>query len=230
MSIPYNLRRLLVEDSIVKLVKRIYKSSKVKEKFEIYPEETNKCLNNAYADQILQDINPDQYQKAVDRCSDISENEFIKLILKNNFVRGKFILDEDSFPVLIVDKVLKNKFNLIVEWVRDRKYIIDSGLFSLNTLTGDAYFRDKFAPFRSGGGYCDLFKAFLTTNKSFLSFQEIYDIQQQRVIKSTEGEIKQEAKECIKHLKKKLKMRSGEGRLFRMYEGKGYVLLFDLIE
>jgi hypothetical protein len=227
MTIPYDLRRLLTEDSVIELVGDIDRISKKEKKFRIFPKEMFECFNTAFADESLYNSNPKTYQEIINSCSDSLENEFIELILKSKLIRGKFTSDEDGYPILIVNKVFRAKFNLLVKWIKNKKYIVERGVFSLNTLSGEAYFKDKLTKFRSGSGYYKLFKEMLISKKKYLTYEEIVNIHFGKKVNWSELEVKPEAIRHIQELKKKLGMKDGHGKLFVMFEGKGYLLLTE---
>lgn len=229
MSIPYKLRFLLQDESVANFTLQIFEKSKKENKFNIYPKRVNYCLETACADKDLWAENKKAYQANIDSCYKLPENEYIDLLIKEKIIIGKYCVDEDGSLILNIEKIVINKFSELVKWVKDREYLINYGLFSLNTLSGVAYFKDHKATFRPGTGYYSLFRELLVTKKLYLSFSEIVEIQQQRKLQSTEEDIKNDAIEYIKHLKRKLRMRSGAGKLLTMYERKGYALQSGLI-
>lgn len=224
MSISLKLRILLQDESVASLTIKVFEKARTRNKFNFYPNRVNSCLNSAFSNQPLWEENQCDYQESINRCFNLPENEYIELLIKSRIITGKYEFDADGANMtLSVNKINPGQFNEIVNWVKDRKYIINSGAFSLDTLSGNAYFEDHKTPLKPGTGYYMLFKEFLTTDKKYLSFSEIIEIQK-KTLPSDEKIIKEEAINHIKHLKKILNMRGGKGKLLTMFERKGYAL------
>lgn len=223
--IPYNLRVLLEDIFIENLTLEIFNKVIKEKKFEFYPARICDCLNKAYSDQSLYIDDKEIYEKNIKACYELLDNEYIKLLIKEKIITGKYDYDEDGFIMLNIKKINLPRFKTLVKWVEEEKYINNYGLFSLNTLTGEAYFKDNKTTFRPGTGYYNLFKELMTTKQPYLSFDSIIEIQQQKKYLYDEDVKKGHIREIVKYLRKKLSMRSKSGKLLKMYERKGFSLL-----
>lgn len=229
MSIPYELRVLLQNESVINLTLQIFEKTKNRDKFKFYPEGVNSCLNKAYSNQSLYYEDEEVYKENINLCCRLPENKYIELLIKNKVIKGKYEFNADGANLILdVKKIKKDQYNEIVRWAKNKKYIINSGLFSLNTLSGEAYFKNNKSYFRTSTGYYYLFRELLTTKKDYLSFDEIVEIQQQKKHQLTKEQFKEEAKRHIKHLRRKLKIGAGT-ELFKMNQGIGYTLQANLV-
>lgn len=222
MKIDVRIRTVLQNQSVVNFALNIFNLTNKKLPFQLYPKTVNACLNKAYSNLDLSLNDKDAYQSDINSCFTLPESKFIDLLLKKRLITGTYSLDEDGYMALVVKKINKRQLTDIAKWVNNNKYIINAGYFALNKLTGEAYFKDTKTTFRPGTGYYNLLKEFLTTNKDHLTFSEIIEVQNKKLPETSQ--IKEEAKEHIKHLKKKLRMQGGDGKMLSMFEGKGYTL------
>lgn len=223
--IPYEIRKLLKEESIKKLTLNIYDKAKEENAFKYYPTKVYDCLDKAYSDKNLFDEDKERYEKNIESCYKLVDNKYIVLLINEKILKGIYNMDESGFFKLEVIKTNIDHFKKLVKWIEEEKYINNYGLFSLNTLTGEAYFNDNKTIFKPATGYYNLFKEFITTKNKCLTFQEIVEIQQLNKSLIKAEDIKNYAREIIKHLKRKLSMKSGSGKLLIMYEKIGYSLL-----
>ncbi|MFA5135886.1 MAG: hypothetical protein WC489_00655 [Patescibacteria group bacterium] len=225
-NVSYEFRTLLKDEFVIKLILEIFDKANKGKTFHLYPKVVNSCLNKAYGDKERYDqYGGAAYQSNINKCYELLESKYIDLLIKQKIVVGNYLLDEDENLILNVKNIAMTKFISMVKWAKENRYILNYGLFSLNTLTGEAYFKDYKTSFRPGTGYYNLFKELITTNKSYLSFDEIVEIQRQKKNLFVTEDVKSFAKEIIKHLKRKLAIKSKSGKLFVMHERCGYTLL-----
>jgi len=246
MEISYLIRSLLSKEVVHALVIKIHHLYKNKQdnKFEIYPSEVNNCLDNAYADQTLWEIDSNAYTLAIDNCYKNDELEILELLKANMIIQLEYNSGEDGGSCIAEIKIINKKlFENIYKWVIEKNFIINYGLFSLNKISGDSYFKENYHAFKPGSGYYSLFKSFLLRKNHILLFEEIVNIQQQEFTRVNGNitrlnyvcdernnlQLKYKASENIQYLKRKLKMRDGFGKLFKTFEKKGFILLPDLI-
>jgi len=242
MKMSYELRQLLLDKSVKNLIKEIDKKLIINPSFDLYLSAVSSCLSDAYADQNLHNQNPKAYQNAIDDCYQNNETIFLDSLTKQNIISCDYTLEDDGTFFIAKIKALNIALvKSIIRWVKQERFIIHFGIFSLNTFTGEAYCLDNKYLFKPGTGYYDLFKEFLVRKKHFVSFEEICLIQQQtfkdpndRLSKSTflpnekkNNELADLANQKIKYLKKKLNMKSGIGKLFSKYEKRGFILLIE---
>lgn len=223
-TIPYHLRVLLEDVFIGNLTLEIFMKVNKKKIFKFCPERVFHCLNMAFSDQTLYLDDKEIYENNIKACYELLDNEYIDLLIKEKIITGKYNYDEDGFLMLNIKKIDLLRFKILVKWVEEKKYINNYGLFSLNTLTGEAYFKDNRTIFKPATGYYNLFKEFITTKNKYLTFQEIVEIQQLNKSLIKAEDIKNYARAVIKHLKRKLSIKSGTGKLLIMYEKMGYSL------
>ncbi len=243
MKINYLIRSLLLKKVVHDLIIEIcdlYK--KHGDKFEIYPTNVNSCLNSVYSEDSLY-LDSEAIKQNTNRCYEGNELKMLDLLKINEVIELKYDSGEDGGSCIAEIKIINHElFKDISNWVLKNKLIITYGLFSLNTLTGEAYCKDNYHLFKPGSGYYDLLKEFLKKKNHFLNFEEMVNIQQQEYKKvggvitrsdyvydeRKNSELQNKAKNNIKYLQKNLKMREGLGELFKTYEKRGFILLPDL--
>lgn len=224
--------RLLLRDQAVQnlLIEIIKKDQDLKEKITIFPAKINSCLNSVFSDDSRWnfDNNPNwSFENAISNCFDNFEFEICDQLHKEKIIRFNSDLDESDSCVFHIEILNLEKFLKITKWLKESRYIINYGFFSLNRLTGEAYFMDNSYKFKPGTGYYNLFKKFLVKSDHQLLFSEIYSIQQKTNLKDNSENHKSEAIEIIKEIKQKLQMKDGFGELFKIYEGEGYILRIE---
>lgn len=231
MILDYSVRLLLKKKASQALIAEIYNEYKKQgDKFIVYPNDVNTRLVSFFSNQDLYYESPQRYQQSFDRCFENDETKTLDILENKKIISVSYNMGEDGSDYIAEIKLIKkDSFKEILKWVTNHKFVINNGWFSLNTLTGECFFRDNYCKFQPGSGYYDLLKEFLITDKKYLAFEEILSLQQQETIQEADlNYLKTQATERIKYFKRKL-IGKGFGRIFIMYEGKGYTLLPKLI-
>ncbi len=230
-DIPYIFRSLLQDANVSALVLEIYEEAKIsKGKFIYYPKNIYKCydiaLNKAYK------LSLEDYDKEINKCEKTPDNLYIKLLIKEKIIIGKYEISmskyeksvDDGHKVIEVEEIDMDRFREHVEWIKDSSLIRNYEIFSLHTFTGKAYCLDSSCVFHTDKGLFRVFKAFIEEPTHILSFKQIFQIyhggtSETLTLKLTPQDIYQ----IIGEIREKLQMRGKLSKLF-LPSGDKYLL------
>lgn len=154
--------------------------------------------------------------------------------LKNASVIKEFSFGEGNFPDeseeyeyegALVKGLDKERLKILRNWIDQLPYVLDHGDFSLNTLSGIAYYKDKETKLYKKAAYFKLLKSFLEQKNNKLSINEILKIKgSEEKIDSKEEEKLECADELIKNFGRRMGIRKGLNQIFP-YTGDFFVLI-----
>ncbi len=203
--IDYNLRYLIQNENIRAILLDLYEQRNRTGILNIFLPIANSRFND-FA------LNPkkdtDQTEDVLKSCLELEDTELLNELAKMRVVTlTQSTIDEDFHVGVIIRDI--GSLEQLYQWSKDKKYIINYGIFSLHTLTGVGYCLNNRYHFRPGSGLFSVFKGFISKPTHTLSYKEIA-----RIFSGNKTRGKHEINQIIGELKEKFKMKGKLSRLF----------------
>lgn len=221
LAIPYSLRKLVEDKNIQNMIAELNEKKDEKGGISIYFPLANSCMNRIA-------LNPNLYEEGFDSCFKLNDS-----LLVNELIRMKILSkssdcygwDDDTSSVygLVIEK--PNYIKHLYEWAREINTILNYGIFSIHTFTGEAYCEDSEYTFHTSKGLFVVFKAFLAEPTHILSYKQIYDLFQ----KSNKVKVdyyKEAVHQIIGEIREKLNMKGSKSKLFLPSDNKYFLRPF----
>lgn len=170
MNITYSIRKLIQDKDIQWMVSGLYKNMRSEEAVFVSLPLANKRFNK-----IADDPDHEGAEKLNELCFNLEDSMLLNelLELKIISISREGMGDDDDFAVYV--KINNPEFiEELHEWVKDSALILNYGIFSLHTFTGEAYCLDNKCVFHTGKGLFRVFKAFLKGQTHILDYTTIY--------------------------------------------------------
>lgn len=209
-----------------KIVSDLWKNKNQKD-FLVPLDETENCINSYVEKYHKQQWLPDSM---LDDCYQKFDGPFFKE-LKSSRVIKEFSFGEGELPntppgsscqTAQISSVNIPQLIKLREWINQIPYIKSHGEFSLNTISGELYFRDDVVVLYKKAGHFQLLKAFLENKDFSLSADEI--IQITNASTQNRGTNYDIALEVIKNLGRRLGLRKNLHKVIS-YNGNHFVLV-----
>jgi uncharacterized protein YfkK (UPF0435 family) len=203
--IPFSLRELIKDKDIQGMVSDLYKHRKGTDPVTIFLPLTNDRFNKIASD-------PDH--EGIENFNEIRLTFDESLFLDELFKLRVLVYSEEcaneDFSACV--KIINPEFiEQIYEWIKDKDLIINYGIFSLHTFTGEAYCLDSKYIFHTNKGLFRVFQAFLKEPTHILAYKKIYNIFQDSD-KLTSGS--ETIHQIIGEIREKLQMKGKLSKLF----------------
>lgn len=168
-SINYSLRKLIQDKFIQSMVADLYKHRKETDPVTIFLPLTNDRFNK-----IASDPDHEGIENFEELCLTFDDSLFLNELFKLRVLSKKECADED-FSACV--KIINPEFiEHIHAWIKDKNLIINYGIFSLHTFSGEAYCLDNKYVFHAGKRSFRVFRSFLEEPTHILDYQTIYKI------------------------------------------------------
>lgn len=230
MKMNTKLRYLLKGPAAQKILQELWDKRNEKE-ILIYLATTQDCINEYIDKYEKHHLLPDN--KIMDNCFDRFDGPFFNELRNASIIR-EFSFGESELPdepeeytyeTALVKGLNKDGLKILRSWIDQLPYIIDHGDFSLNTVSGSAYYKDKETKLYKNSAYFKLLKSFLEQKDNRLSINEIIKIKEsEEKIDSKEEEKYECAKELIKNFGRRMGIRKGLNRVIS-YTGDSFALV-----
>ncbi len=228
MKISSKLRSLLTDPAAKEILTYLWKE-KDQKTILVHLTVSENCISEYaeryYADQWLPD-------KFIDECYAKFDGPFfnelkIAGIIKHFSFTQTELPDQPPGPecqVCEATGIDNSKLKYLLVWVKQLPYILNHGNFSLNTMSGEAYFKEKAVKLYKNSGYFKLIKSFLESKDSSLSVKDILQIGGRGVQNSkVTNEDYNDALEIIKNLGRRIGIRKDLSKIIP-YTGNAFVL------
>jgi len=216
LAIPYSVRSLLQVKQNHQIIFDLYKSIKYNEVAYFFLYIVNESWNK---------IAEDPYHEGADdfwkKVNDFDDSRLLIELCKLKIIsRKNESLVDDEFSVCVEVEIPKyiEKFHY---WLEDERLILNCGMFSLHTFTGESYCGNNKYNFHTSRGLFRVFKAFLTEPTHILTYNQIRSIFMDNPEEKADDRLK--IHQTIGEIKEKLNMKGEFSELF-VSSGKEYLL------
>lgn len=185
IGLSYTVRKLVQINEIQNLVKSLHENRQSKDPAKIYLPLVNECVTK-----IIEKASINREGFDLDPCFNSDDVSFLRELEKHKVISLKDIYEDEEDEVVKIDgrlelapygyytaDVIVNDVKFIENlnrWVNDLPSIINYGIFSLNTITGEAYCLNNVGIFLPNSGMLSVLKAFLNEPSHCLSYERIY--------------------------------------------------------
>ncbi|MCX6793722.1 MAG: hypothetical protein NTY06_01310 [Candidatus Gottesmanbacteria bacterium] len=221
LGISYSLRKSLQDKDIQSVISDLYENRAKKDAVSIYLPFANKRYD---------EICDDPYHEGSDKANDLyfalDDTKLLKLLERTKILKIKELSDDDDGEgggmglVAMVTIIKPEYIEHLYEWIKDDSFILNYGIFSLHTFTGEAYCRDNQYIFHTNKGLFRVFQAFLTEPTHILPYQKIYNYFQGGEKPKCGAE---KVHQIIGEVKEKLRMTGKLSKLFIPSEDKYFL-------
>lgn len=170
LGINYSLRKLLQDRDIQAVVSDLYKSRKSTDVVTVFLPLANKRLA-----EIGFDPNHKNRENLV-VCFTLNDSLLLNELFKLGVLSKEEGTDDDEGLSAFVKINSPEFIERLYEWVKDTSLIVNYGIFSLHTFTGEAYCLDNKYIFHTNKGLFRVFQAFLKEPTHILAYGKIYNI------------------------------------------------------
>ena len=220
MDITYELRKLLQNKGVRSVVINLHRQRNEKSIELTLP------IASSHFDQLLDMQEADRFEE----CTSFADYKFIGYLLKSKILSPMETKNDDFIPYTdVCVKINKTEFlGQLYEWVDCYDHILNYGIFSLNTLTGEAYCGDHKAKSRFDTFMrpFQVFRAFMKNENHEMSYEIIYQLATGKTMDKGQAQAADLSQiyQLIRDLRKKLRMKGELSKLFAS-TGTGYKLL-----
>lgn len=228
MKISSRLRLLLTDPAAKEILNSLWKEKDQKNVL-VYLTTTDNCISDYaeryYADQWLPN-------KFIDECYAKFDGPFFNELKKAGIIKHYSFTQTElpdqppgpEYQACEVAGIDNSKLKYLLAWVKQLPYILNHGNFSLNTMSGEAYFKDKAVKLYKNSGYFKLIKSFLESKDTSLSVKDILQISGRGVQSSkVTNDNYYDALEIIKNLGRRIGIRKNLNKIIP-YTGNVFVL------
>lgn len=212
LAIGYALRQTLSDKDVQSLISDMYKARDQKVVSVYLP------LANKQYEKICEDPYHEGSDKIEELCFQQADTKFLKTLESLKVLTIKTLMDDDDGEGggmgFIANVVIKRPEYIahLYEWIKDAGLILNYGIFSLHTFTGESYCLDSMYVFHTGKGLFRVFKRFLEEPTHILAYEVIYHTFQGSD-KLTFGS--EQVHQIIGEIREKLQMKHKLSALFR---------------
>ena len=162
------------------VVRSLYESRQSRGKVEVYLRLVSNCANG-----IINKAAKNRSNFNLDSCYDVADASFLRELEVFRVVSISDYYDKDAEGEYTSDGIFDYALVTINDpiyiqslngWVNDLPNILNYGIFSLNTITGEAYCLDNGDTFLPYSGMFRVLKAFLNESSHCLSYENIYRV------------------------------------------------------
>lgn len=220
IKITLPIREALLNKATHNIIKELFRKRKDKKIISIYLPLVTENVNNFF-------MQNNGVNHIPDSCFNQTDLLLVKNLEKIKAIKIKEISlgDNDRWFVTIKIKniAIIEKIN---EWLSHIDNIINYGIFSLDTLTGEVYCRDNMARFHPSKGKFRVFREFINDENHRLSYKRIISKHEDKPEEKIEidSSFVIETNQIIKDIKKSLKMKDKLSKLF-IPAGNAYKLM-----
>lgn len=216
-SINYSLRELIRDKTIQSMVSCLYE---IRQRNDVIA--VSLPLANSRFFLICEDPYHEDSDNIEKLCFHLKDSLFIDELIKLDVLsKGECTDEYDEFSAYV--KIVNSNFiEGLYEWIKDKDLIINYGIFSLHTFTGEGYCVDNKYSFHTNKGLFRVFKAFLQKPTHILNDREIF----QTFYDSTSDALKLRVEivhQIIGEIREKLSMKGELSKLF-LRTGNQYLL------
>lgn len=215
--ISYTLRQLAKDKNIQHIVKELNERKSSKDIIPIYLPLANECINKIADD-------PNLHEQGFNSCYELSDSLLINELINIKVLStpNDYVFTENDNGLFVADIIINNPdfIEHYYEWIKDADHILNYGIFSLHTFTGEAYCLDNKSVFPTDSGIFRVFKAFIQEPTHILSYNQINSVFINDDIQDPDSLVIQQA---IYKIKKKLDM-EGEFKKLFLPSGNKYLL------
>lgn len=220
--ISYSLRQLAQNKDIQNIVLKLNEKKSSKDIVSVYLPLANECISKIAE-------NPNLRDQGFDSCYELSDSKLINDLIKIKVLStaNDYVFTEDDDGSVVADIMISNPSFIghYYQWIKDADHILNYGIFSLHTFTGEAYCDNCEYFFHTNKGLFRVFKAFLTEPTHILNYKQIYDsFQEGNKIKV--DYYKEAVHQIIGEIREKLNMKGNKSKLFLPSDNKYYLRPF----
>jgi len=223
-SIPYVIRKLIQNRDIQGMIADLYKNRISKNVFNIYLPLVNERFTDLCIDQYHDHTN--DFDNSISRNDMVLLNELEKLqIINNDGITEDEDGDGQGLGFVAMVTIINPQFiELLYKWIKDTELIINYGIFSLHTFSGEAYCQDNKGKFHTGKGLFRVFLTFLKEKNHILDYSRIYKIyHEDEKNVDMEKMVPEDIHQIIHDIKDNLSMKGSLSKLF-MPSSNQYIL------
>lgn len=211
-SITFSLRKLIQDEDIQSLIADLYGKRKETVMTTVFLPLANKRIA-----EIGFDPDHEGAENFEELCFSLDDTLLLTELEKLKVLSIKiFTVDDDGGSFIAMVKIINQEYiQQIYEWITDKDLIINYGIFSLHTFTGEAYCLDNKYIFHTGKGLFRVFRSFLEEPTHILDYQTIYKMfykGEKDVLISQMGS--EQIHQIIGDIREKLLMKDELSRLF----------------
>jgi hypothetical protein len=207
IKIPYSLREFVRDEAIQRMARKLYESKEIKGPVRVYLPLAEKRFNV-----IAEDPNHEDRDKIDELCFNLKDSQFIDELFRLKVLSKpeKPYLEDFETAVTIEDPEF---LDYLHHWLEDQALILNYGVFSLHTFTGEGYCHDNNYFFHTGKGLYRVFRAFLENPAHILTYGRIYQTFQgnEKAISSYGSET---INQIVGEIREKLAMKGKLSKLF----------------
>lgn len=199
--ISYSLRQLAQNKDIQNIVLKLNEKKSSKDIVSVYLPLANECICKIAE-------NPNLRDQGFDSCYELSDSKLINELIKIKVLSttNDYVFTEDDGGAYVADIMISNPSFIehYYQWIKDECHILNYGIFSLHTFTGEAYCMDNRYKFDTSKGLFRVFKAFLEEPTHVLSYIQIHNIfYEENIIDVSKAKF---INQTISEIREKLKM------------------------
>lgn len=212
--ITYQIRNLVRDDAVCDLIRQLYENRK-----NIEEVITGSPLKGEFIDKLRYPFESDSDEDHNDYLDDkyftlgdrliLRELEKLKAIVVNGYF-------QEEGPTLSVSIINQRQIERIHGWANDSKsgFVVNYGIFGLNTITGEAYCLNNMGIFLPNSGMLRVLKAFLNEPSHCLNYKSIYKIFRNEENPNWDRMTPESIHQIIWDIREKLSMTGKLSRLF----------------
>ena len=221
LGITYLLRKIILNNDLKYMVRYLYERRMEKEALSVYLPLANDRMNEIAE-------NPELHDEGFDSCFEKDDstliNELIRLKVLSRPKEYNFSEDDDGSFIATVKVENPDSVEHFYKWIRGQDYIINYGVFSLHTFTGEAYCMDNRYDFDTSMGLFRVYKAFLEEPTHILSYVQIHNLfHRENITNVSEAKF---INQTISEIREKLKMTEALSKLL-IPADKKYLLISE---
>jgi hypothetical protein len=202
--IPYTLRRLVMDKAIQGMVGELNEKKNAKGPISVYLPLANDQMNRICENQLLC-----EELGGFDSCFNLDDSLLISEltnigVLSHTANDNSYGWNDEDSSLWGMEVNSPEFIEHLFNWVRDKDLILNYGIFSLHTFTGEAYCMDNRYDFDTSKGLFRVFRAFLEEPAHILSYIQIHNLFYEESI--TEASKAKFINQTIGEIREKLKM------------------------
>jgi len=210
MAISYTLRKLAFDKTIQGMVKGLYEEKDTVGPISLYLPYANDRMNKVNENMYL---NGEEVE--YDSCFKLEDSQLINELTRLGVLSHKSdvkFYEWDDENGSACGLIIKNPAFIehYHKWIRDLEHILNYGVFSLHTFTGEAYCLDNRGDFKTSSGIFRVFQELMRDPSHVLTYNQVADLCFEEHVQDFEVQVVHQA---IYDIREKLKIKGDMSEL-----------------
>lgn len=219
----HKIRHLILNKEVQEIVKDLFKMHNSMKEAIIYLPLLNDCIYRT-----IKKASVEMGSFNIENCFNMEDVILLEELNKLKVLELKDVFEKEANEGMglgyVATILIKNKkyIEFLYQWICDLRLIINYGIFSLHTFTGEAYCLDSKYIFHTNKGLFRVFKAFIEEPTHIFTYKQIYQHYQD----STADTLRYNSEtihQIIGEIREKLQMKGKLSKLF-LPAGDRYIL------